>query len=236
MTEERDIEEDLKPSEGDYAHAGVRAGLSLAPFIGGPLAEFFSMVIAPPLEARRDSWMIEIFTQLKKLEDHVEGFKIENLAQNEIFISTLFYATQAAMRTHQKEKLEALRNVVINSAQKPTIDENLQLMFLNLIDKYTPWHLVLLQFCNDPREFRRQRGTKNSMWSIGGLGTLIEDTFDELKAKQDFYDQIIKELISDGLMQEGMYMHAGMTENGMYASRTTEIGKQFLRFIILKFD
>jgi len=230
----RDIEKDLVMSVGDFAHAGVRAGLSTAPFLGGPLAEFFSVVVAPPLEKRRTAWLVEIFSRLKMLEEKVEGFKIENLAENEIFISTLLYATQAAMRTHLREKLEALRNAVVNSAVKLPIDENLQLMFLNLVDRYTPWHLVLLQFSDNPRRYGKDHGVQYPMWSSGGFGDVIEFTFKELKAKQNFYDQIIKEMISDGLLQEGSYLHGGMSEKGMFESRTTEIGKQFLAFISLK--
>jgi hypothetical protein len=229
-----DIKKDLALSAGDYAHAGIKAGLSTAPFLGGPLAEFFSLVVAPPLETRRTDWLIDIFTRLKQLEEKIEGFKIENLAKNEVFISTLLYATQAAMRTHQREKLEALRNAVIYSAIRPTIDENLQLMFLNLVDRYTRWHLILLQFSDNPRGYGKDHGIQYPMWSSGGFGDVIEFTFKELKAKQNFYDQIIKEMISDGLLQEGSYLHGGMSENGMFESRTTEIGKQFLAFISLK--
>ena len=181
MTEKRDIEEDLKPSEGDYAHAGVRAGLSIAPYLGGPLTEFFSMVITPPLEKRRDAWIIEIFTRLKKLEEKVEGFKIENLAQNEIFISTLLYATPVAMRTHQKEKLEALRNAVINSALSPSIDENLQWMFLNLIDRYTPLHLHILELLDNPRKYGEKIGieySEENQWK--STNQLLEKTYTDL--------------------------------------------------------
>jgi len=38
MSEEKDICEDLKPSYGDYAHAGFKAGLSFVPVIGGPIS------------------------------------------------------------------------------------------------------------------------------------------------------------------------------------------------------
>ena len=257
MDKEKDIIKDLEPCVGDYAHAGMRAGLSLAPYFGGPLAEFFSLVIAPPLEKRRDKWLIEIFMRLKKLEEQVEGFKIENLAQNEIFISTLFYATQAAMRTHQREKIDALKNAVINSALRPTVDENLQLMFINFIDRYTPWHLHILLLFDNPRSYGECHGIKYPSRSSGGnLGTLIEFTFPELNKKQEFYDQIVKEMVSNGLLQQprklNPYQHGEQkvtemdlrsflppesvfqdikSEQGMFASLTTDMGKQFLNFI-----
>lgn len=236
MTGEKfsDIKKDLEPSIGDYVHAGVRAGLSTAPFLGGPLAEFFSMVIAPPLEKRRDAWLMEIFSRLKILEEKVDGFTIESLAHNEVFISTLLYATQAAMRTHQGEKLAALRNAVINSAIRPSVDENLQLMFLNLVDRYTRWHLIILHFLDDPREYGKLNAITYPSWSMGGTASVLEHAIPELKDKRKFYDQIVKELFSDGLLNSDTFMHTTMTDQGMFASRTTEMGKQFLGFISQK--
>ena len=230
----QDIEEDLALSVGDYAHAGVRAGLSTAPFLGGPLAEFFSMIITPPLEKRRTDWLIDIFTRLKQLEEKVEGFKIENLAENEIFISTLLYATQVAMRTHLREKLDALKNAVINSAVKLPIDENLQLIFLNLVDRYTPWHLIILHFLDDPRKYGVRNNISYPSWSMGGTSAVLESAIPELKGKRDFYDQIVKELYSNGLLNSDTFLHTTMTDQGMFASRTTAMGKQFLAFISLK--
>ena len=230
----KDIEEDLALSVGDYAHAGVRAGLSTAPFLGGPLAEFFSMIITPPLEKRRTDWLIDIFTRLKQLEEKVEGFKIENLAENEIFISTLLYATQVAMRTHLREKLDALKNAVINSAVKLPIDENLQLIFLNLVDRYTPWHLIILHFLDDPRKYGVRNNISYPSWSMGGTSAVLEFAMPELKGKRDFYDQIVRELFSNGLLNSDTFLHTTMTDQGMFASRTTAMGKQFLAFISLK--
>jgi len=229
MTEERDIKKDLEPSAGDYAHAGVRAGLSMAPYLGGPLAEFFTMVVTPPLERRCEAWMIEIYTRLKKLEEQIAGFKIEDLAQNENFISTLFYATQAAMRTHQKEKLDALRNAVINSALRLNIDENLQLMFLNLVDRYTPWHLMIMQFLDNPRGYGESRGIQYPNWGMGGTAKVLEHTFPELQGKRAIYDQIVKELFTNGFLHSDTFLHATLSD--MFAPETTDMGKQFLQFI-----
>jgi len=235
MTEERDIEEDLKPSTGDYAHAGVRAGLSTAPFLGGPLAEFFSMVIAPPLEKRRDAWLIEIFTRLKMLEAKIDGFKIENLAQNKIFISTLLYATQAAMRTHQKEKLQALRNAVINSAILPSVDENLQLMFLNLVDRYTPAHLVILQLLDNQTQYGKQYGfgtSKEDQWET--IAQLIEKSIPDLSEERPILMQILKDLSSDGLLTPDFEKRIHRPIDRASFSTTTKLGKIFLNFITME--
>jgi len=229
MTVERDIQEDLKPSTGDYAHAGVRAGLSTAPFLGGPLAEFFSMVIAPPLEKRRDAWMTELFTRLTMLEEQVEGFKIENLAKNEEFISTLLYATQVAMRTHQREKLEALQNIVTNSAIGITANENFQVIFLNIIDRYTPLHLLILRFVENPGLFRTEyRGIKTNDLSLSNeLRDAFRATFPELNLIDEHYAQIVRDLSADGLIISYKLPDREL----MGKPKITALGDQFLTII-----
>lgn len=231
MTDERDIKKDLEPSIGDYAHTSIRAGLSTAPFLGGPLTEFFSIVIAPPLEQRRDAWMIEIYSRLKLLERQDEQFKIENLAKNEIFVSTLLYATQAAMRTHQQEKLNALRNAVINTAKMPSAEENSQLMFLNLIDRYTPVHLILLQLLDNPEQFGKRSGiTIADKKHQNSITQLIDHTFPNF-SKDPIIPQILKELTSDGLLTPDIENRDHRPIVRLSFTATTKLGKQFLKFI-----
>jgi len=231
MNDERDIEKDLQPNVEDYIHTGTKAGLTTLPGIGSIVAEYFSTLVPPAIQKRRDEWLIEIYHRLKALENKIEGFKVENLARNDNFISTLIQATQIALRTHDKEKIESLRNAVINSLSATSIDESEQMIFLNFVDRYSPWHLKILHFLDDPREYGKVHGIRYPQWSMGGLGTVIEFTFPELNNKQSLYDQIVEQMILDGLLQKGAYLHATMTENGMFASRTTEMGKKFLIFI-----
>ena len=231
MTEEEDIRKDLKIRDEDVSHAILKSTLSYTPFIGGPLAEFFSLVIAPPLEQRRDAWTIEIYTRLKKLEDQIEGFKVESLAQNEVFISTLFYATQAAMRTHQKEKLQALRNAVINTAKMSSPEENSQLMFLNLVDRYTPMHLTLLQLLDYPEQFGKRPGiTIADKKHRNSITQLIDHTFPNF-SKDPVVPQILKDLTSDGLLTPDMENKDHRPIVRVSFTATTKLGKQFLKFI-----
>jgi hypothetical protein len=54
--------------------------------------------------------------RLRDLESKVAGFRLENLASNDQFISATLVAMQAALKTHQKEKLDAFLNAVLNVA------------------------------------------------------------------------------------------------------------------------
>ncbi len=59
-------------------------------------------------------------------------------------------ATQAALKTHQTEKLKALRNAVINVALRNEPDADRQQQFVAMVDRFTRTHLSLLRFFSDP--------------------------------------------------------------------------------------
>lgn len=219
-----------KASAGDAAHTIVKAGLSVIPYIGGPAAEIFSAIVTPPLAKRRDEWIESIANGLLELEKKVDGFKLENLSQNEIFITIVMHASQMAIRNHQKEKLEALRNAVLNAALPNAPEEDIQLMFLNFVDSFTQWHLRILNFLNDPKAWGQKHSIQYQNYSLGSQATILEDTFPDMRGRRDFYDQIVKDLNNRGLIVPES-LHIGVSSAGMFASSTTDMGRQFIKFI-----
>jgi hypothetical protein len=226
----QDIKEDLKPTGGDVGHTIAKAGLASIPVVGGAAAEIFSAIIVPPLSKRRDKWIISIAEGLKELEDEVKGFKAEELSKNDTFITTVTHATQAAIRNHQAEKLEALRNAVLNSALPNPISEDIQLIFLNFIDTLTPCHLRVLKFFENPRAWGEKHGITYPDWYTGSTSVALEHTFPELSGKREFYDLLVKDLFSRGLMNTDS-LHTTVTGRGMLDSHTTAMGQQFISFI-----
>ena len=86
------------------------------------------MVIATPLEKRKEKWMLKIAESLEKLQGKVDGFDVHKLCENELFISVLNRASQLALSNHQEEKISALKNAVMNTAINIPIDENKEMM------------------------------------------------------------------------------------------------------------
>jgi len=91
--------------------------------------------------------MDSIAQRLSELYAH--GLPIERLMQDEAFVTALLRATQAALRTHQAAKLEALQNALINIAVSQTHNEVIEQIALNCIDDLTTAHLRLLLAVND---------------------------------------------------------------------------------------
>jgi hypothetical protein len=174
--------------------------------------------------------MEEIGRRLKELEEKIQGFSFEKLSENEVFVTTAMYATTIAIRNHQDEKIEALRNAVLNAALPSAPEEDLQLMFLSFVDAFTPWHLRILKFFDDPREWMRTRNITMAIM-IGGPSSALEFAFPELKNKRSFYDQVVRDLASHGLVNEDTWLHATMSGSGMLDSRTSDLGKNFINFV-----
>jgi len=225
-----DILKDLKNSTGDYVHAGVGAALSSIPFVGSAITELFNLVIAPPLEKRRDKWLLEIYSSLTKLENRIDDFKVEDLAKNEMFISVFMHATQLALKNHQPEKLMVLHNAVINTAINTSIEETEQFLFLKMIDDLSVWHIKILYYFIDPNKwYEENKKLKHNIY-MGSASTALIAAYEELKNKDEFINMIIRDLYNYGLMQK--FTDGIMSEQGIYAKRTTEFGDKFLNYIM----
>jgi len=226
------MKEKPKKSKGDVVHKAAKIVLSGIPWVGGPVAELFNTVIAPPIAKRLDKWLESIYEELKMLEEKVKGFSIESLAENEMFITTVMHATQVAIRNHQKEKLEALRNAILNSALPNPPEEDLQLMFLNFVDLFTTWHFRILMFLNKPIAWAEKQGVRFPHTLKDYLEETLEMAFPELKGKKDFYTLIVNDLDIRELISVGGILRKPIAKCYLPTrSFTTDIGKQFIKFI-----
>lgn len=128
----------------------------MVPF--GNVASELWALLGPPISKRRDAWLSDLARRLHDLEGQVEGFRFDDLGQNEQFVSATLQATQAVLKTEQAIKLDALRNAVINVALGKEPDADRQTIFLSLVDRFTALHIILLRFFDDPDRYCAARG------------------------------------------------------------------------------
>jgi hypothetical protein len=207
-----------EPGSGDYLHAITKGSLSAVPIIGGVVSELFTLVLAPTLSERRDIWLQQLAEDLDALKRKVDGFTIESLGNKPEFVSAVLKASQSALMTHQNEKHDALRNAVMNVAAGTAPNDDLQSIFLSLIDLLTPYHLRLL------KQFSLQRSVR------------VSDAPSWLKA--DACSQVAKDLLDRGLIGTPSHLVPSRDElivgrDGLYTFNVgpTQLGKQFLSFI-----
>ena len=214
--------------KGDVVLGLAKAVLSAVPIVGGPAAELFAMVVTPPLEKRRTKWMHDVGETLNQLKE--KGLDVGELSKNEAFISTVLHASQAALRTHHQEKLEALKNAVVNVAVGNAPNEDIQMMFINLVDSLTPWHIKILRFFQNPVELGRTKGIRPDGMYMGSPSQILEQYYPELRGQREFYDLVVRDLHARGLFSLDS-LHTMMTANGTFTKRTTSLGDEFLDFI-----
>ena len=238
----------IPPKRGtsDVIHAIIRAGISAVPYVGGSGKELFALIVGPPLEKRREKWFDAVAIRLRQLESVVAGFSVEKLRDDPAFITIVLHATTIALKTHQEDILTALRNAVLNSALKIDIEEDLQLMFLSLIESLTTSHLKILAFLNEP--YRYQFNViKKSLPSVFDtyleLWEILELVIPELSMQRDLYGEILSDLYRHGLTRidktkmrgRGQVMKLGnadnLTSHVSMASYTTDLGKAFVNYI-----
>jgi hypothetical protein len=218
-----------KSTRLDHAHTAGKVATAVAGTVGGSMigvpalgamaTELYSTILKSPLIKRTKEHFISIEERLMKLEREIDGFRIQTLSAKPIFISVFMQAYQIALRNHQEEKLEALRNAVINVAKPEFPEDDIYMMFINWIDTFTPWHIKILLFLDE---------TKGAV--AGQLIEIVCNNFSELSDERAFASQIIKELKDRGLIKDtGEIVFPD--EEVTIPFYTTGLGKKFLRFI-----
>ena len=113
------------------AQAVVKAAISAVPVAPcWPATELLGLIFGPPIEKRREEWLNTLADAVKEVQNKQADLTAEKLSQDPAFVSTAMRASELAIRTHQKEKLDALRNAVVNAALPGGPDETMQQIFL----------------------------------------------------------------------------------------------------------
>lgn len=207
--------------KGDVAHAFVRSGLGAIPVAGTAAVELFSYVVTPPLVKRQQEWMERIGNALLSLEQFLD-IDLESLQSDDKFLDILLQSSHIALRTSQEEKIEALKNTILNSVVDLSLDESIKYMFLGCLDSFTSWHIKLLDFLDSPYVPPNESDNIET-WQF------IEHDLPELAGRKDFYSFLGKDLYNRALINNANF--ESPPEKGLPRSQATSLGKEFLKFI-----
>ena len=214
----------------DAAIGTLGAAASFVIPLSGPIVQaLLKKCVQAPLEVRRAAWFNLIGEGLRELQDRFEGFDPDRLAANEEFVSTVAETTRIAMASHRAEKLEALRNVVLNVAAGVHLDDVLQGAFLGYVDRFSGLHLRVLKMLSNPAAVPAMAARAENLMT-GSLGVLFEAALPELGANNTLLGRVITDLNQEGLT-EGAKLNTMMTGSGLLEKRTSQFGDSFLQFI-----
>ncbi len=215
---------------GDAAHLVSRVLLS--PVWGA--SELFEYFVKSPLTKRTDEWMVNLADFLERNF----GYDLENLASNPKFLTVVIQATRVAMVSHQREKLEALRNAVVSSVYTQDISDDLQLTFIRFIDELTPSHILLLKF------FVEFETELSKLKSYPDLFSFFNSHYEYSNALyRDEFKMLIGDLNTRGLLRisqdmgdfDDIYKASTLllakTDDSLPRILVTTVAKDFIRFI-----
>lgn len=222
-----------KTTNKDIAHSLTKGGLGMIPVIGALASEIFGLVVTPPLEKRRAEWMNEIAEKLKELETNRQ-INLEELKENSQFIDVVLQATAYALKTSEQEKIKAFRNALLNTATGDYPDKTKCQIFLNQIDKFTSWHIRILNLIDSPKEWFERAGKNLPNYNMrGSISSMLKEAFPELKGEDELINIIWNDLGSIGFHRTSD-VNTSMTGSGVLSGRTTPLAKEFIKFITIE--
>ncbi len=215
------------PSQSDLsqvAEAVARAALSAIPFAGGAAVELLQFVANRGRAARMQRWIEEVSSELGRL-----GVEFESLATSDGFLDAIGPATRAAVETASTEKIEALRNAVVNAATAPDYDADRHAILLDIVVRLTPTHIKLLKLFDDPQAWYDKAGRPVPQTLLGGQHLVVRDAYPELANEETLLERVTGDLERERL--SSIALKTMMSSQGVLSGRTMPLGKELLGFI-----
>jgi hypothetical protein len=191
--------------------------------------DFWDQLFFGPIAERRNQWIKEVEDVLTKLQRE-HSIDASALTQNNAFIDTFLLTASYAVRTNVNEKIQAFKSALLNTALKPEEYNLFGIVFLNLINAFTIWHIRLLHLFDNPRIWFQKNEKNPPNLAMGGLSNVIFTAYPDIDVNLDLLDLIWNDLKSAGL-QNSAGLRTSMSGSGIMEGRLTDLGKLFLKFI-----
>jgi hypothetical protein len=199
------LEEKLKAvidsNNYDKNYNVAKALVSSVPAIGSLVVPFVENYIVPPATQRLHIFLGSLVRELEQIKSKIESVNFET----PVFQTTFMQACQIAARTHKEQKLEALRNAVLNSSIPSSLEDDVFAMFLNWIDGFTALHISTLKHLHYLDRYALEE---------------LYTYFPMLEQNRAIYNQVLKDLADRGLISlREVYITEEEEDDDIYLQR-----------------
>ncbi len=210
-----------------FLKATVAGIATMVPGVNG-LSEFYSTFCQSQSDERRDKVEEEFRQRFDDIQDYVDN----NPSNFAIFLN----AVKGAFEDITDEKIKNYVNALVSAIQNENLDNTKIHIFLNLLRKYSVFHIKVLEYFNRSHFRNDNQGFQQSV-SIEPRSTeqyiadIIGEEEPELANDISLLKLAIKDLYADGLLQISRLdqLHSPVL-NG-FSKKTTSFGEEFLNFI-----
>ncbi len=203
----------------------LKAGLSAAPFAGA-LASLMTDYILTARAQRLEQFAEQIAEDLSNLQDRVDSAYLKT----DDFAFMFEKSFRAVAENPQREKLEAFRGILVNSAIRKDLTEEEKEFFLNLAMSLSTLHLRILRFMATPEEYLRVAGVPQESIQ-GGFSQFFPVALPGIQL--DVIRSAFGDLYRNGLISTDQSIF-GTTTSGqglhLLRGRVTKLGQDFIRF------
>ena len=217
----------LEPDE-EKLHRLARISVGMLPIVGVALLEVLNSVLESPLNKRRAKALNTIGEAINELIE--KGVVTEEgLQNNDVFISTVAQACNVALRHHEDEKIQALKNAVKNTVIPGKSAGDYSSIFMNFVDTCSTAHIALLHIVDSPEEWLLARGVHlNSQY--GTLSQIFEIAFPTFHQDFEFYETVWSDLYRKGLVKNYGFMDKNEFSL-IFRDTITPLGSKLIRFL-----
>lgn len=210
----------------DRLRTVIEAAVSLVP-VSGSLVKLAELVV-PSLDKRREAWAQEVAILLNNLQENQLTSK--KLATDEEWISAVFEASQVAMSTHVKTKLQMLRQLLENMAIKKSNGPETVIIrrFLRFIEELDEEHFLVLKYASNPSDWFDKYNIIKPNVMVGSQRHILE--LAELGLPDDTLSIILNDLLARNLITIDDYSPT-VSGSSIYENFTTPLGNQLLDWI-----
>ena len=229
------IEEIMAPLKGKDGREIVLAlgkgAISAIPYAGGIIAELIG-VVEPDFRLKRlRRFVAELAYDLEKIRTEINSEYVQKEECAHIFQRTF----RGVADNYQKEKLDALKAILLNSCLRTDTDEELKQYLLSTALELGTLHIRLVSILRDPTGFYLKHNIKDQRDSVGMGGSMIESLRECLPDIPEGYIRSVwNDLYNRNLVNTEAKMLGAMVSNKgsrNFEGRLTELGKQLADYI-----
>lgn len=204
-----------------------KAVLATAPF-GGGIASLMTDYIPSARFKRLEDFAAKTAEDLKNHADEVD----ETYLKTDDFAFMFEKCFRGAAENPQKEKLDAFRGILVNSAIRRDLSEEEKEYFLNMANTLTALHIRILTFMAEPLAYLEAAGISQNQIQ-GGFRQFFPVAIPGVEL--DVIRSAFGDLHRFGLTNTDQGIFSTMTAGQglqLLGGRVSSFGEQFIRFIM----
>ena len=141
-----DMKRPIQATTGENAIKAVATALNAIPWAGGVLSDVANWLITERQNNRLNDFILDLAEKLQILNARIN----RDFVGTEEFKDLTEDIFSKASEARQREKLEALRNIFLNTVLSNKPDYNEAIEIVELITRWQPRHIVLMKILSDP--------------------------------------------------------------------------------------